>query len=64
MTSLPGIGPRLGKLFEKLTGPNVAGLLWHLPVGLLERQQEPPIDSVTDGATVTLRVQVSRRGPG
>lgn len=59
VTSLPGIGPRLGKLFEKLTGPNVAGLLWHLPTGLLARQHEPPIDEVADGATVTLKVQVT-----
>jgi ATP-dependent DNA helicase RecG len=59
VTSLPGIGPRLGKLFEKLTGPHVAGLLWHLPTGLLDRQQEPPIDTVADGATVTLKVQVT-----
>jgi ATP-dependent DNA helicase RecG len=30
-TSLPGIGPRLGKLVEKLAGPLVVDLLWHLP---------------------------------
>jgi ATP-dependent DNA helicase RecG len=59
VTSLPGIGPRLGKLFEKLTGPHVAGLLWHLPTGLVERQHEPDIPDVGDGATVTLKVQVT-----
>uniref|UniRef100_UPI0035B176CC ATP-dependent DNA helicase RecG n=1 Tax=Dongia sp. TaxID=1977262 RepID=UPI0035B176CC len=59
VTSLPGIGPRLGKLFEKLTGPSVVGLLWHLPTGLVERQQEPDIRDVLDGATVTLKVQVT-----
>ena len=31
VTSLPGIGPRLGKLVEKLAGPLVVDLLWHLP---------------------------------
>lgn len=31
VTSLPGLGPRLGKLAEKLAGPHVTDLLWHLP---------------------------------
>jgi ATP-dependent DNA helicase RecG len=59
VTSLPGIGPRLGKLFEKLTGPSVVGLLWHLPTGLVTRKQEPDIPDVADGDTVTLKVQVT-----
>lgn len=59
VTSLPGIGPRLGKLFEKLTGPNVAGLLWHLPTGLIERLEGLDIPDIPGGATVTLKVQVN-----
>src|SRR6185437_7256779 len=38
VTSLSGIGPRLGKLVERLSGPLVVDLLWHLPVGVADRQ--------------------------
>ena len=37
VTSLPGIGPRIGKLIEKLAGPILVDLLWHLPSGLVDR---------------------------
>ena len=37
VTSLPGIGPRWGKLVEKLAGPLVVDLLWHLPFAVVDR---------------------------
>jgi ATP-dependent DNA helicase RecG len=43
VTSLPGIGPRLGKLVEKLTGPLVVDLLWHLPFALIDRRNAPEV---------------------
>ena len=44
-TSLPGIGPRLGKLVEKLAGPLVVDLLWHLPFAVVDRRNAPEIVS-------------------
>ena len=41
VTSLPGIGPRLGKLVERLAGPLVVDLLWHLPLGVIDRRNAP-----------------------
>ena len=42
-TSLPGIGPRLGKLVEKLAGPLVVDLLWHLPFAVVDRRHAPEV---------------------
>ena len=30
VTKLPGVGPRIGKAIERLAGPHVADLCWHL----------------------------------
>ena len=42
-TSLPGIGPRLGKLVERLAGPLVVDLLWHLPFAVIDRRNAPEV---------------------
>jgi ATP-dependent DNA helicase RecG len=56
--SLPGIGPRLEKLVEKLAGPKVVDLCWHLPSGLVDRRSRPKIAELRDGEIVTVEVQV------
>jgi len=40
VTTLPGVGPRLGKLVEKLAGDKVVSLCWHLPTGLVVQCQD------------------------
>ena len=62
-TVLPGIGPRLGKLFERLTGPAVVGLCWHLPTGLIDRRHSPPLADAPTGAIVTRLVTVDQHLP-
>nr|WP_293962222.1 ATP-dependent DNA helicase RecG [Sneathiella sp.] len=39
VSKLKGIGPRLTALIEKLAGPNIIDLAWHLPTGLVIRHQ-------------------------
>ena len=63
-TALPGVGPRLGKLVEALTGPHVADLLWHLPSGLVDRRFAPVIAEAPDGRIATIRVEVMAHQPG
>jgi ATP-dependent DNA helicase RecG len=58
VTSLPGIGPRLGKLVEKLAGPLVVDLLWHLPLGVIDRRNAPEIAQAKAGEVATLTVTV------
>jgi ATP-dependent DNA helicase RecG len=57
-TSLPGIGPRLGKLVEKLAGPLVVDLLWHLPFGVVDRRNAPEVAHAKAGEIATLTVTV------
>ena len=65
VTSLKGIGPRLAKLVEKVAGPNVVDLLWHLPVGVIDRRYAPKVAEARPGviATMTLTVERHQRPP-
>ena len=58
VTSLPGIGPRLGTLVEKLAGPLVVDLLWHLPAGVIDRRNAPDVAQARGGEVATLTVVV------
>ncbi|MCR9213554.1 MAG: ATP-dependent DNA helicase RecG [Proteobacteria bacterium] len=37
VSNLTGIGPRLASLLEKVAGPNIIDLVWHLPAGMVTR---------------------------
>src|SRR5260370_39689194 len=68
VTVLPGIGPQLGRLFERAAGPDVVDLLWHLPVGVVDRRAAPPIGALNPrdcpDAVVTIAARVDRHQPG
>src|SRR5437660_4533807 len=68
VTVLPGIGPQLGRLIEGAAGPLVVDLLWHLPVGVVDRRAAPPIGELNPrdwpSPIVTLKVRVERHEPG
>ncbi|HKF70647.1 MAG TPA: ATP-dependent DNA helicase RecG [Stellaceae bacterium] len=58
VTSLPGIGPRFGKLLEGLCGPHVADLLWHRPSALIDRSFHPKVKDAPAGKIATITVTV------
>ena len=58
VTSLPGIGPRLGKLVERLAGPLVVDLLWHLPSAVIDRRNAPKVAQARAGEVATLTVTI------
>ena len=68
VTSLPGIGPRLRSLFDRLVGSEtdagprakVADLLWHRPSGLIDRRFTPKVAEAPEGSIATLTVHVDR----
>jgi ATP-dependent DNA helicase RecG len=60
VTSLKGVGPRLGKLFEKLDAPLVVDLLWHLPTGIIDRRHQPKVKDAKDGEIATLTVVIDQ----
>src|SRR5262249_32986294 len=63
VTTLPGIGPRLGKLLEKIAGKTVASLCWHLPSGVIDRRFSPKLAEAPEGAVVTLTIIVDSHIP-
>jgi len=60
VTALKGVGPRLGKLFEKLGAPLVVDLLWHLPTGLIDRRHQPKVIEAKDGEIATLTIVIDQ----
>ncbi len=64
ITSLPGVGDKLARLFEKLAGPHVVDLLWHLPTGLIDRRRIVTVRTAPEGQVATLRVVVDQHLPG
>ncbi len=64
LTTLPGIGPRNGKLFEKLIGgPKILDLLWHKPSDFVDRRFSPKIKDAPGGQIATLTVTVHKHFP-
>ncbi len=63
VTTLPGIGPRLAKLVEKVAGDKVVNLLWHLPSGLIDRRFSPKVGDAPAGKIATLVVDVLAHAP-
>ena len=64
VTALPGIGPQLARLFERLAGPLVIDLLWHLPCGIVDRRAAPPIRDLAPDQIATVHVRVEAHEPG
>ena len=64
VTALSGIGPQLAKLFERLAGPLVIDLLWHLPSSIVDRRASPPIKELQPDQIVTIAVRVEAHQPG
>jgi len=60
VTSLPGIGPRLGKLVERLAGPLVVDLIWHLPSAVIDRRNAPTVAGARTGDVATITVTVDQ----
>ncbi|MDF3073653.1 MAG: ATP-dependent helicase RecG [Alphaproteobacteria bacterium] len=58
ITSLPGIGPKLAKLVEKVAGAHVVNLLWHLPYALIDRRYAPTLIQAEAGRIATVQVAV------
>ncbi len=67
LTSLPGIGPKVEKLFRRLLGredtPRVVDLLFHLPTGAIDRRARPKLCDVVPDTVVTVAVKVDRHRP-
>ena len=61
VTTLAGVGPRVGAQIEKLCGGDkLVDLLFHLPSGIVDRRYAPKIADAEPGRVATLTVTVGR----
>lgn len=56
---MSGIGPRFGKVLERLAGPCVIDLLFHLPVAAVDRRSIKKIDDLEAGSIATVKGRVT-----
>ena len=67
ITTLPGVGPKVEKLFRHLLGrddvPRLIDLLFHLPTGTIDRRSRPKLRDVVPGTVATVEVTVDRHRP-
>ena len=67
VTTLPGVGPKLDKLFRRLLGRDdgarAIDLLFHLPTGAVDRRAQPKLKDVEAGTIVTVAVDVESHRP-
>ncbi len=66
ITSLPGVGPKLDRLYARLLdrdGPRVVDLLFHMPSGVIDRRARPKLVDVQPGQVVTVAVTIEEHRP-
>jgi len=63
ISSLRGIGPRLAPLYKRLCGEHIVDLLWHLPVGVVDRSYSPQLKYAEKDRIVTLTLTVKEHNP-
>ena len=67
LTSLPGVGPKVEKLYRRLLGrddaPRILDLLLILPTGVIDRRARPKLRDVVPDTVVTVAVTVDRHRP-
>src|ERR1044071_6370266 len=67
LTSLPGIGPKVEKLYQRLLSrdgpPRILDLLFHLPTGSIDRRARPKLRDGKPDTVVTVAVEVEYHRP-
>lgn len=64
LTTLGGVGPRNGKLLDKLFGgPKILDALWHKPVDFIDRSFAPKVAEAPAGRIATMLLRVEKHMP-
>lgn len=63
LENLPGIGKKTALLCEKLCGPAIVDLLFHMPTGFIDRRLKTKIADAPQTGIVTIEVVVDRHYP-
>lgn len=64
ITMLPGVGPKLAPLIEKLIGgPKVLDLIFHLPIDVIDRRHISDIKDLKKDEVATVRLHIQKHNP-
>jgi ATP-dependent DNA helicase RecG len=67
ITTLQGVGPKVERLYRRLFGrddvPRVLDLVFHMPVGTVDRRARPKLSEVVPDSIVTVEVRVDEHRP-
>lgn len=61
--TVPGIGPKIEKLFNRLVGDKFIHLLWHLPYNLIKREKHENLKDATINSNIIIRVKILDHKP-
>jgi ATP-dependent DNA helicase RecG len=63
VTLLAGVGSAASKALERLAGPHLIDLLWHLPAGLIDRRYAPTVAAAEPGRIATMTLEIGEHLP-
>jgi ATP-dependent DNA helicase RecG len=63
ITTLPGIGPKIENLFNRMGIYRVLHFLWHIPYNVIKRQKHTNIHDAEINSLVTLKIKVLDHKP-
>ncbi len=63
VTSLKGVGARTADLIEKVAGPHIVDLLWHLPCGIIDRRYTPKVAEAAPDSIATIKLRITKHYP-
>jgi ATP-dependent DNA helicase RecG len=64
VSALGGVGTHLSKMLAKVAGPEIVDLLWHLPVGLLDRRYTPKVGELKQACVATMELTIDKHERG
>src|ERR1700749_440069 len=56
--TLPGVGPKIAKLIERVAGTRLLDLIFDLPCGVIDRSYRPKLIEAEEGRIATVEVNV------
>ncbi|MDD3182415.1 MAG: ATP-dependent DNA helicase RecG [Alphaproteobacteria bacterium] len=63
VTTLKGVGAKIAPHYARLCGTKIVDLLWHLPVGLIDRTYSPKLRYADKGKVATLHLTILEHIP-
>ena len=63
ISSIPGIGPKLQKLFTNIVGNKLVGFLWHVPYNIIKREHCENLLNAKINSLIILKVNVIKHKP-